>query len=92
MRNRTIGPASVTIPVLAAINTADEIAPPASVTPFIDQMAIKDTHVIEYSGEVGVGFQHLAMLVGRQSFARVWPAIISWIKARLRPEGNGWQA
>jgi polyhydroxyalkanoate synthase subunit PhaC len=89
MRNRAIGPASVTIPVLAIINTADEIAPPASVTPFIDQMATKDTRVIRYPGEVGVGLQHLAMLVGRRSFATVWPAIISWLKARLRPEGNG---
>jgi polyhydroxyalkanoate synthase len=89
MRNRTIGPSSVTIPVLAAINTADEIAPPASVTPFVDQMAAKNTRVIRYRGEVGVGLQHLAMLVGRQAFAWVWPAIISWLKAQLQPDGKG---
>jgi polyhydroxyalkanoate synthase len=88
MRNRTIGPVNVGIPTLAAVNTADEIAPPASVTPFIDQMAIKDTRVIKYPGEVGVGLQHLAMLVGRQSFARVWPEIISWLTARHRPESK----
>jgi polyhydroxyalkanoate synthase len=88
VRTRTIGPASVRIPTLAAINTADEIAPPASVTPFIDQMATKDTRVIKYPGEAGVGLQHLAMLVGRQSFARVWPEIISWLKARHRPQSK----
>jgi len=58
------------------------------VTPFIDQMATKDTRVIRYPGEVGVGLRHLAMLVGRQSFVRVWPEIISWIKARHRPESK----
>src|SRR6266436_6820201 len=38
---------------------------------------------IKYPGEVGVGLQHLAMLVGRQSFARVWPEIIDRKSTRL---------
>jgi polyhydroxyalkanoate synthase len=88
VRDRIIGPASVRIPTLAVVNTADEIAPSASVTPFIDQMATKDTRTIKYPGEMGVGLQHLAILVGRQSFARVWPEIISWLKARHRPKGK----
>jgi polyhydroxyalkanoate synthase len=37
--------------------------------------------VIEYPGETGVGLQHLAILVGRQAYTRIWPQVISWIKA-----------
>jgi hypothetical protein len=37
--------------------------------------------VIEYAGESGVGLQHLGILVGRQAYARIWPQVISWIKA-----------
>ena len=35
--------------------------------------------ITEYPGEAGVGLQHLAILVGRQAHATVWPDIISWL-------------
>ena len=79
---RMVGPASMRIPVLAIVNTADEVAPLASVVPFIDRMPIRDTKIIEYPGEIGVGLQHLSILAGRQAYARVWPEIITWLKAR----------
>jgi polyhydroxyalkanoate synthase len=37
------------------------------------------TRLIEYPGEIGVGLQHLAILVGRQAHATVWPEVISWL-------------
>jgi polyhydroxyalkanoate synthase len=37
---------------------------------------------IEHAGEIGVGLQHLAILVGRQAHTRVWPKIVSWLQAR----------
>jgi polyhydroxyalkanoate synthase len=76
-----IGPASLSAPTLAVVNTADDVAPMTSVRPFIDALATKRTRIIEHSGEVGVGLQHLAILVGRQAHARVWPEIVGWIKA-----------
>ena len=79
---RTVGPASMLVPTLAVVNAADEVAPLASAAPFIEKMAIKDRRIIEYPGEVGVGVQHLCILAGRQAYARVWPEIISWLKAR----------
>jgi polyhydroxyalkanoate synthase len=82
IRGRTVGPSSVGIPTLAVVNSADDIGPMASVAPFIDRMSTQDTRVIEYPGEVGVGLQHLGMLVGRQAYARVWPEIIAWLKTR----------
>jgi polyhydroxyalkanoate synthase len=79
---RTVGPSCLRLPALAMVNTADEIAPPASVMPFFDAMPGPDVRVLDFPGEVGVGLQHLGILVGRQAYARVWPEIISWLKAR----------
>ena len=74
--------ASIEIPTLAIVNVADEIAPLTSVTPFIDKMLVKDTRIIEHPGEIGVGLPHLGVLVGRTAYARVWPQIVAWLKAR----------
>jgi polyhydroxyalkanoate synthase len=79
---RTAAPSRLRLPTLAVVNPRDEIAPPASVLPFIDAMPGQDVCVLEYRGEVGVGLQHLGILVGHQAFARVWPEIISWLNAR----------
>jgi polyhydroxyalkanoate synthase len=77
-----VGPFSLSVPALAVVNAADEIAPMASVKPFTDAMPAEDVRIIEYPGEVGVCLQHLAILVGRHAYARVWPEIISWLNAR----------
>jgi polyhydroxyalkanoate synthase len=77
--NRILGPSSLRVPVLAVVNTADEVTPPQSIAPFIDAMPGGDTRLIEYPGEAGVGLQHLAILVGRKAHATVWPDIISWL-------------
>jgi polyhydroxyalkanoate synthase len=79
--DRTIGPANISIPTLAIVNAADEVAPVISVAPFLDKMPTSDTRIIEHSAEIGVGLQHLGMLAGRAAHARVWPQIIAWLKA-----------
>jgi poly[(R)-3-hydroxyalkanoate] polymerase subunit PhaC len=81
--DRTVGPAGMPIPTLAIVNTADEIAPLTSVAPFIDKIPTNDTQIIERPGEIGVGLQHLSMLAGRAAYARVWPQIVAWFKARI---------
>jgi polyhydroxyalkanoate synthase len=82
VRGMTVGPSHLRVPTLAVVNTADEVAPLFSVKPFLDAMPNRDARVIEYPGEIGVGFQHLGILAGRQAYARIWPEIISWINAR----------
>jgi polyhydroxyalkanoate synthase subunit PhaC len=77
--DRILGPASLRVPMLAVVNTADAVAPPRSIAPFIDAMPGEYTRLIEYPGEAGVGLQHLAILVGQQAHATVWPDIISWL-------------
>jgi polyhydroxyalkanoate synthase len=80
VREMPVGPSSLSVPALAVLTMADEVAPLASVKPCIDAMSAKDVRIIQYPGEVGVGLQHLGILVGRQARAQVWPEIISWIK------------
>lgn len=78
---KAAGPQALRLPTLMVVNTTDEIAPPASVAPFARAMPDGAARVIEYAGESGVGLQHLAILVGRQAYAHVWPEIMAWIKA-----------
>ena len=82
LRGRTVGPSALRRPVLAVVNVADDIAPLASIRPFVDALPEPEVRVLEYHGEVGVGLQHLGILIGRQAYARIWPGIISWVWAR----------
>jgi polyhydroxyalkanoate synthase subunit PhaC len=79
--SQNVGPSSLRVPTLAVLNAADEIAPPASVRPFIHAMPEGSVCLIEHAGEVGLGLQHLAILAGRQAHAQVWPKIVSWLQA-----------
>lgn len=76
-----VGPSNVSVPALAIVNTADEIAPLGSIKPFTDAMPA-EVRIIKYPGEVGTCLQHLAILVGREARANVWPDIIAWLKSR----------
>jgi polyhydroxyalkanoate synthase len=82
IRRRIAAPSRLRFPTLAVVNPRDEIAPPASVLAFIKAMPGQHVRVLEYPGEIGVGLQHLGILVGQQAYARVWPEIISWLNAR----------
>jgi len=59
-----VGPASVRTPVLAIVNTADEVAPLASVVPFIEKMPVKDTKVCngrpKFQNRQHLGFVEIA--------------------------------
>jgi polyhydroxyalkanoate synthase len=77
---REVGPSGLRLPTLMVLNTADEIAPPGSVSRFAQAMP-GAARVLDYPGETGVGLQHLAILVGRRAYAHVWLEIVSWIKA-----------
>jgi polyhydroxyalkanoate synthase len=80
-----VGPSRVSVPMLAVVNTADDVAPLTSLKPFTDAMPGKNARIIEYPGEVGVCLQHLGILVGRAAFARVWPDILAWLGAPRYP-------
>jgi len=77
-----VGPQSLHCPTLAVVNTADAIVPASSIAPFTDRMLPGYAHLIEYPGEIGVGLQHLAVLVGRRAHASLWPKIVAWLHAQ----------
>lgn len=81
IRNSIIGPSRLRAPTLAVVNTSDSIAPPASVTHFLNATPGQNAQVIGYPGEIGVCLQHLAVLVGRQARRQIWPTILSWLAA-----------
>jgi polyhydroxyalkanoate synthase subunit PhaC len=76
---KPVGPATLSAPVLAVVNTADDVAPVVSLKPFTDAMPSMNARVIEYPGEIGVCLQHLGILIGHEARAAVWPEIIAWI-------------
>jgi polyhydroxyalkanoate synthase len=82
VHGRLVGPSNVSVPVLSVVNTADAIAPLASVKPFVDRVLTRDAKIMQYRGETGVALQHLGILIGRQAYAQVWPQIVSWLDAR----------
>ena len=67
--------------MLAVVNKMDDVAPLGSVKPFLDRLPEGRTKLIEHDGEIGVGLQHLAILVGRRARALVWPQIVAWFKS-----------
>jgi polyhydroxyalkanoate synthase subunit PhaC len=77
-----IGPSMMSVPTLAAVNVADEVVPVAAVAPFLDALPCASRRLIRYRGEVGVCLQHLAILVGCQARAQVWPEIFSWMRSQ----------
>jgi polyhydroxyalkanoate synthase len=79
LRNQQIGPFSVAIPVLAVVTAGDDIAPTGSIDPFLEAMPSADVQRLVHEREIGVGLQHLAILVGRSAHDRTWPRIGAWL-------------
>lgn len=84
-----VGPSTLSVATLAVANIADEVAPAASTKPFVDAMPTGCGRMIEYAGEIGVGLQHLGVLIGRDAHARVWPQIISFLNSLAPAESHG---
>ncbi len=69
-------------PTLAVVNVADEVAPFASVAPFVRAMPRSDVAILECPDEIGVALPHLGILIGREARACVWPEIMNWLESR----------
>jgi polyhydroxyalkanoate synthase len=81
MAGTVLAPSDISVPVLAVVNKADSVAPLASIKPVLDRLPAGRTKLIEHDGELGVGLQHLAILVGRRARAQTWPQIVAWLKS-----------
>lgn len=88
IRKRTVGPSCLRVPTLAVVNASDAVAPPQSMTHFLDAVPGNSVRVIGYPGESGVCLQHLALLVGRKARLLLWPEIAAWIALTAAAPGE----
>jgi polyhydroxyalkanoate synthase len=77
--DRQIGPQDLTMPLLNVIDPRSTVIPPQSILPFHDAAASTSKKVLRYEGDIGVGLQHVGVLVGSNAHAIIWPAIFDWL-------------
>jgi polyhydroxyalkanoate synthase len=76
---RTVGPATLTAPMLTVVNPHSRVIPPESVLPFHHAAAAARKRLMRYHGEVGVAIQHVGVLVGRHAHRELWPMLLYWV-------------
>jgi polyhydroxyalkanoate synthase len=77
--DREIGPRDMNAPLLNVIDPRSTIIPPQSILPFHEAAASASKKVLQYQGDIGVGIQHVGVLVGTRAHAVIWPAIFDWL-------------
>jgi polyhydroxyalkanoate synthase len=78
---RKLGPKNVKAPMLNVLDPRSSVVPPQSILPFHKAAASAAKMVLHYEGDVGVGIQHVGVLVGSRAHAVVWPAIFDWLSS-----------
>lgn len=76
---RKIGPDDLKAPLLNVIDPRSTIIPPQSILPFHEAAASASKKVLQYEGDIGVGIQHVGVLIGTNAHATIWPAIFEWL-------------
>ncbi len=77
--DRKIGPQDLTAPLLNVIDPRSTVIPPQSILPFHDAAGSRAKKILRYEGDIGVGIQHVGVLIGTSAHALVWPAIFDWL-------------
>ena len=74
-------PANLAAPLLAVADKRCRVVPPTAVLPFVEAASSADKRVLWYEGDVGVGLQHVGVLVGRSAHRTLWPQILEFLRA-----------
>jgi polyhydroxyalkanoate synthase len=80
---RNIGPRGVKAPLLNVIDPRSTVIPPQSILPFHEAASSRRKMVLHYEGDIGVGIQHVGVLVGARAHKKIWPAIFEWLGGTL---------
>lgn len=75
---RQIGPKDLVVPLLNVVDPRSTIIPSSSILPFHEAAASTSKELLEYRGDIGVGLQHVGVLVGASAHDIVWPAVFKW--------------
>ncbi|HYD80765.1 MAG TPA: alpha/beta fold hydrolase [Paucimonas sp.] len=81
MDGRCLGPKNLRAPLLNVVDPRSTVIPPASILPFHEAAASEVKRILRYDGDIGVGLQHVGVLVGSRAHAQLWPAIFDWLAA-----------
>jgi len=76
-------PANLTAPLCAVVDKRCRVVPPASILPFLEATSSTDKHVVWYEGDVGVGLQHVGVLVGHSAHQKLWPRILDFMRQHI---------
>ncbi|WP_119153990.1 alpha/beta hydrolase [Caldimonas tepidiphila] len=80
-----LGAAQVRAPVAAIVDPHSEMVPARSVLALLDAAPLPRRLVLHYERDVGVGLQHLGVLIGRGAHRALWPRVFDWLEAIDRP-------
>jgi pimeloyl-ACP methyl ester carboxylesterase len=77
----------LTTPLLAISGSADKIAPPSSVEPWLEHSASNDETYMEMGESTGAGadYGHLDLVLGDAAREEVLNPIVDWLALRLTP-------
>ncbi len=76
---RAIGPGMLRAPLLAVADPRSTVIPLHSMRPFYEAAGSSAKRMLHYEGDIGVGLQHVGVLVGKGAHERMWPEIFGWL-------------
>lgn len=76
---RRIGPQMLTAPLLTVADPRSTVIPLHSMLPFYEAAGSSAKRMLHYEGDIGVGLQHVGVLVGKSAHERMWPEIFEWL-------------
>lgn len=79
INGRELAPHHLKVPLLSVVDPRSTVIPPQSILPFHEAAGSVSKQVLHYNGDVGVGIQHVGILVGNNAHAEVWPRIFTWL-------------
>jgi polyhydroxyalkanoate synthase subunit PhaC len=79
---RRVGPDGLTAPLLTVVNPTSRVIPARSVLPLHRAAPAASKLLMRYRGDIGVGLQHVGVLVGRNAHAFLWPQVLRWMSTR----------
>ncbi|HNY65198.1 MAG TPA: alpha/beta fold hydrolase [Deltaproteobacteria bacterium] len=75
-------PEAIDVPLVSVVDERSDVVSPRSSLLLHDAVKSTDLQVLRYEGDVGVAFQHVGMLVGRNAHRTLWPKLMRWALAR----------
>lgn len=77
---RDVGPRMLTAPLLTVADPRSTVIPLHSMQAFYEAAGSGEKRMLHYEGDIGVGLQHVGVLVGKSAHERIWPEVFDWLE------------